>query len=270
MIEAFRQPFMQQALLASMLIATTCSFLGVYVVLKRIVFVGAALSEISAAGVGLALILGWSPTWASIVAALAGVALLALPSASKRIPREAGIGVTYVAASALAILLVTKSPLGKEEIERILFSGDVLTVQPSEIWMLAGMLVLVALLFTLFAKQILFTSFDPEMADASGYRSRAWELLFYVAIGLVISIAIHTVGALLAFSLLVVPAVAALMVAQGMRSAMGIAVAIGLISSALGLYFSYQADLPTGPTIVVIASGILLLASGARSALRVG
>lgn len=257
MIEVFKLPFMQQALIASLMVAIGCSVLGVSIVLRRVVFVGAALAQISAAGIALALMLGIHPNGLSFIAALAGVILFSIPRKKSPLPTEAFIGIGYILASALSILFVAHSPRGEDDVMNVLF-GNVLTVGADQLYLLAGTLVVILLIQLIFSKQFLFTSFDPEVASATGMNPRVWDFLFYLCVGLLISVSIRVAGALVTFCLLVIPAASGLLLARGMKSALIISGVVGALSAFLGLYLSFISDLPTGPTVVA-SSGILLL-----------
>ncbi len=260
MIEIFQIPFMQQALLASLLAGVTCAFLAVFVVLKRVVFVGIALAQLSSAGVALALLLGltagWHLTLSSLVFMLAGVALFSAPLGGRQLPREAIIGIAYAVASALGILLVARSAAGESHMLYLLF-GNILAVTPLDNWLMGGVFAAVALIHYLFHKEFVLVSFDPETADTLGVRSRRWELLFYLTLGVTIAIALRVLGALLVFSFLVIPGVIGLLVAPRLRGAFVGAALAAVVSAAAGLYLSFALDLPTAATIVLLAFALL-------------
>lgn len=265
-LTVFRLDFMQRALSAGLIVSGVCAFLGVYVVLRRIVFVGVALAEMSSAGVALSLLVGLSPMLGSIAVMLAGVWLLSVRWGGRRIRQDAFIGVGYVVASAFAILLIAKSPKGEGSLLDVLF-GNILTVTASDVTATAVALALVLLFHAVFYKELLFVSFDPDTATASGFNSRLWEALLYVTIGLSIACAIHAVGVLLAFAALVIPAVTALLLTRRMAGAFTVSIIAGLLPVPIGLYLSFVADLPSAATIVATSFGLLVVA-GIVSRLR--
>jgi ABC-type Mn2+/Zn2+ transport system permease subunit len=256
--EVFGLDFMRRALVAGLAVGAACAYLGVYVVLRRIVFVGVALSEISSAGVALSFLIGLAPMLGSVALMLMGVGLFSVRWAPRKVRQDAFIGVGYVVASAMAILLIAKSPQGEGHLLDLLF-GNILTVTPADV--LATILALagVLLFHGLFAKELLFVSFDPDTAQAAGYRARLWETLLYVTIGLAIAFSIHAVGVLLTFASLVLPAVTALLVTRRMNRVWPVSVLAGVVPVPLGLYVSFVRDLPSAATIV--ATGFVLLAA---------
>ena len=203
MLDVFRIPFLQTALAASLIVGAVCAYLGVHVVLRRIVFVGAALAQVSSAGVGLALCTGTNPSVISLLLTLGGVAAFSARSMSRRTTQESIIGVGYAVASALAVLFVARSAQAEARMLDVL-SGNVLTVTPRQVWLMAVVATVAVVLHTLLQKQFLFSAFDPETARASGVRASWWDLLFFLILGVVISFSIRLAGTLLVFAFLVV------------------------------------------------------------------
>jgi ABC-type Mn2+/Zn2+ transport system permease subunit len=257
MTSVFHDSFLQTALIASLVVGAVCAYLGVYVVLRRIVFVGAALAQTSSAGVGLALYVGQDPALVSLIVTLGGVAAFSVKSKDRRTTQESLIGVGYAVASALAVLFVAKSAQGEARMLDVL-SGNILTVTPREVWWMVGIGALAIALHTLLSKQFLFSMFDPETAQASGLRSAWWDLLFFLILGVVISVAIRLAGTLLVFAFLVIPAVTGLLLTQHLGRISAIAIGAASIATIFGLYASVKMDLPSGPAIV--ACSFILLA----------
>ncbi|MDZ7289510.1 MAG: metal ABC transporter permease [candidate division KSB1 bacterium] len=259
MLEAFRLPFMQYALIATSLIAALCSLLGVYIVLKRIVFVSAVLAQVSTAGLGLAFLVGLHPTVTALLLTLVAVVMFARTSFRGKIPQDSVLGISYVTAFAFGILFIARAAQGMEELQHLL-QGNILTISPQQIYLLAGTAVVVGLIHYLFYKEFLFVSFDAEMAQTQGYNVKAWNFLLYFTVGLVIALGIRVAGVLLIFAFLVMPAAIALLLLRRMRGIFAMAIVIGLIAVFLGLYFSFDLDLPSGPTIVTVLFIFLLMA----------
>ncbi|MDZ7359078.1 MAG: metal ABC transporter permease [candidate division KSB1 bacterium] len=263
MVEIFGLPFMQFALIASVIIGTLCAFLGVYIVLKRMVFFSAAVAQVSTAGMALAFLLGLNPTFISLLVTMLAVLLFALRPSSEKIPPDSLLGISYVGAFALGILFIAKAAQGAEELQHLL-QGNILTITPGQIYLLLVTFVIVGIIHLLFYRQFIFIAYDPAMAQTQGYHVTGWNLLLYFTLGLVISLGIKISGVLLIFSFLVMPAVTGLLVARKMRHIFLVAILSSLMSVVSGLYFSFQLDLPSGPTIVAVMLGLLLVAFGLR------
>jgi len=251
MIEIFELPFMQNALIASFLIGIICAILGVYIVLKKVVFFSASLAQISTAAMALAFLLGWNATATSLIVTFLIVVVFSIKPSWGKIPLDSILGIGYVAAFALGILFMAKSAIGIEELHHLL-QGNILTISSQQIYILFIVFVITGLVHFIFRKELLFISFDPIMASTQGYNVQAWNLLLYFTIGLIISFGIRVSGVLLIFAMLVIPAVVSLLFVKNIKKVFFVAIFVNIISVFVGLYSSFQLDLPSGPTIVAV------------------
>jgi len=248
------------------------------------VFVSAALSEISGVGVATAFYVGavagidphthraipllLEPVWFSLVFACAAAALFSLRPGHRKLAPETIVGLGYIVASALVLAILNSPRIAQEAhaVGDILF-GNAVTVPRAQIYALAAAGAAAVLAHVLFFKELLFVSYDPETAVVQGVRVFRYETLLNVIIAVVISVATRAVGALPVFAFTVIPAAAALMVTENIRATMPLAVIFGVVSAALGYYVSWIEQLPTGATMVVVAS-VFLLPGLARLARR--
>lgn len=278
LIERLLHPFhfFAGTYLAALVIGIVCGYLGVFIALRRVIFVGVALAEISAAGMAAAFytftLLGlgevghaeafrYSVLAGSVLFSFGGVLLFSRPPADGKISREAMIGLAYATAAGLSILFVWKSAQGLEELKNIL-SGSVLFVDRTQLLTLVATGAVLALIHGLFFKEFVFVSFDPIMARTLGLRARGYDLLLFVTIGVAIAISLRTGGVLTVFAFLVIPAQAGLLIGGRLGTAFVHALAQAAVGSAVGLYISDAWDLPTGPATAVTLT-VLLLATGA-------
>lgn len=265
----------REALYGALVIAVACSVLGVYVVLRRIVFVGATLAQISSAGIAFALWLGGTglalgpllhPTLMSLLLTLAAVMFFA-SGARGRIPPDATIGVAYAVAAALGILLIAKATSG--EAHDIFLQGNILGITRGDTLVLITVAVPVLVLHALFYKELLFVSFDRETARTLGYNVRRWDLLLYLTLGVVIASAMQFAGVMLVFNFLVLPAVTGLLLSQTMRGLFFWSVTSALLAAVMGFSLSVPFDLPSGPTISAVSGALVFFAwAGRRVAAR--
>jgi zinc transport system permease protein len=265
-MEMWQQDFMLRTLAGTGLVAALCSYLGVFIVLRRAVFVGAALAQVSSLGVALALFAaGWLgarthgqlPWLAQPLALLltVGAALLfAAQTRERRLPRETLIGVAYAAAGALAILVVAVSAGAEAEVMNLLF-GNVLTISGSGIAGLGLLVLIVGGTHVACFKEFLLVSFDPDMAQALGLRARWWNALLFLSIGVTVAFTIRAAGALVVFGFLVLPAATALVLGGGLVRVIVVSVVTGLAACLTGASASYVWDLPTGPSVVCMLVG---------------
>ncbi len=247
-----------QALLAGVIIAAVCSLLGVFVILKRVVFIGIMLSEVAACGIAAGMVLGIHPYLGAGILTLVAVALLAQSFELERIPRDAILGVIFVLASALSILLVSKSGFGLEEVKSLLY-GDLILTTNKDLNIIVATLapVLVWLIVTL--RPTLYTFLDREAAKLLGVRVNLWEFGYFFALGLAVSAASKVAGAMLVFCYLVVAPAAALVLSRRLWLVMCAAAFIAIACTLLGLYESIAQDLPTNQTIAVMTCGGFVL-----------
>ncbi len=264
-----------EPMIAGMLAGAILGYIGVFVVLKRMVFVSAALSEISGVGVAFAFYLGavmgidphahgaipvlLEPTWFSLLLACAAAAAFSLRPGHRRLATETIVGLGYIIASALVLAILNSPRIAQEAhaVGDILF-GNAVTVPLRQIWALVAASLAAVIVHLLFFKELLFVSYDPETAVIQGVGVFRYELLLNLAIAVVISVATRAVGALPVFAFSVIPAAAALMITEKMRLTIALSITFGVVAAALGYYVSWIEQLPTGATMVVVAAVFLV------------
>src|SRR2546423_3664026 len=257
----------KDALYGALLIALACSVLGVYVVLRRIVFVGAALAQISSAGIALALWLagrGWGgelthhPVAFALIFALAGALFFSIGHTPRAgVPPDATIGVTYAVAAAAGILLISKAVTG--EAHDIFLQGNILGITRADTFVLLGIAVPVLVAHLFFYKEFLFVSFDRETARTLGFHVATWNAFLYFTLGLVIAFAMQFAGVMLVFNFLVLPAVTGLLLARSMGAIFAIAIGSAVVSAIVGVTLSLPFDLPSGPPSHAASGGLAVL-----------
>lgn len=255
--EIWREP-----LLASLVAGALCGFLGVYVVLRRTVFVSAALTQLSTLGLITALILeeslGVEVEHAGVQLAVAlafsvvGALALGMALHGRRLPAETGVGATYVLAGALVVLGANRLVHAAHDLNAMVF-GNAVAVPLGDLLVLTAVAVACAVAHAMFAKEFVFVSFDGESAAALGYRTSGWNALLFLTLGLAVPVAARALGALPVFAFLTIPAAAALLVARRLRAVFALATAIGVFAAAGGYLVSWFWQLPTGATMVVLA-----------------
>lgn len=242
-------------------------YLGLHVLLRQVIFVDLALAQIAALGTVVAFVFGHpvgSPTSFaySLGAAVLGALIFSITRTRNqeetRVPQEAIIGITYVIASATAILVADRAPEGAEHIKELLAGSILWVTWPTVI---KDLLVYsaVGLFHYIFRKRFILLSEDPDRAYAQGLKVWFWDFLFYVSFGVVITLSVEVAGVLMVFAYLVAPAIIALGSSDRWGPRVAIAWAVGFLASALGLIASYQVDFPSGPAIVCSLGLFLLL-----------
>lgn len=262
----FELEFMRLAAVAGIAAGISLGILGVYVVLKRVVFVGLTLANVATLGAAVALALGWPIHVVAIFAALAGAAALALVATPRTLPAESLVGWGFAAASSITVLVLARTA-GDADAMRLLF-GNVLAINPFEAKLLGAVALIVVTIHAVFARRFVLVVFDPETARAAGISTTLWSLVLYLTIGGATAAAVHETGALLAFALLTLPAMSALLLTRGLRAAFATAVAIAVVGVGAGLVLSFRWDLPTGPFTVALLAAFVPVALLIRMARR--
>lgn len=243
-------------------------YLGIHVISRKVIFVDLALAQIAALGATYAVTLGYDAmtdsfkvSLFSLLFAFVGAGAFAIARMRKeKVPQEAFIGIIYAAASALAILILSKSSSGGEELKHMLV-GDLLLVSVQTVINVAILYGIIGIFHVLFRKKFLAISLDPEAAEASGIKVRVWDVLFYMSFGIVITKSVAMVGVLLVFSYLVVPAVIAQMWSNTIRGRLLLGWLMAILASIAGIRWSFYSDYPTGPAVVVMLALFLVAAS---------
>ena len=274
---------LRDALVGSVLVGVVCPLVGAYFVLRRMIFLGVALPQLSAAGIAFSFVgyrLAVGPhehgnvserelaMLGSFAFTLGGLLVLTAFERRGRETVEARIGVTYAIAAALTILFLAVDPHGDAEMVNLL-KGDILATTRTSLTLLAYVLGAVVLVLFAFRKEFLLVSFDRDLAVVFGKRAALWDGLLYLLIGITISLGVMTAGPLVTFGFLVVPPLTARFLTRRMLSFSLVAAAIGGAAAFGGFYCAYRMDLPLGPAEVALAS-LMLIVVGTASMIRQG
>ncbi|MFA4030063.1 MAG: hypothetical protein GDYSWBUE_001458 [Candidatus Fervidibacterota bacterium] len=235
-------------ILSASIASAACCYVGVYVVLRRIVFVSAALAQLGAAGVGLGLMLNINPVATCYAFILLGMLFVPLIQRERKVSRESILGAMYAVAASLAMIFVAKSPAEQHLMESILFGELLYATKDVALRLGAVTAFTLAIHLTLF-KPLLLSSFDPEFATTLGIRTRLFDGIFYIVLAVLIGECIRAIGALLTFAYLVLPPLTALLLTDRFKSAFAISISCGLVANIVGIVVSFHYDLPSSPTV---------------------
>jgi zinc/manganese transport system permease protein len=257
-------------LMAAVLFPWLLVYLGMHVIQRGIIFIDIAMAQLASLGVCLAVLLhldldGYAAFAIALGFTLTGAAIFSFTGKrSSRVPQEAVIGISYVVAAAAAVLLLSRSAEGDEEIKNMLV-GNILLVTPEEVWKAFGLFVGVGLFHWFCRGPLLRASFDRETAYAEGIKVRLWDFAFYAMFGLVVTSFVRIAGVLLVFTYLIVPAVCGINLASTFFKRLMMGWLIALIGGIGGLFWSFYQDLPSGAAMVCVFGILLLLVSVASS-----
>jgi zinc/manganese transport system permease protein len=266
----FHYSFMLPALVICLILAGIHTYFGYHIVERGVIFVDLSLSQIAALGASVAILLGWgenAPTLSFLVSlgfTFGGAILFAfLRKSQNAAPMEALIGITYAGAIAISLLVLEKSATGTEHIKEMLV-GTILTVSWHDVVQLGLIVLVVAIIHWLSRKSLFLISECPEKATERKLRLWLWDIIFYATFGVVVTSSVKVAGVLLIFSLLIIPAIAAMISTSGRVRRMVWGWGIGLAGCVLGLEVSLRGDFAAGPSIITTLLAIMLLCAGIK------
>jgi manganese/iron transport system permease protein len=250
--------FLPKALAISVMAAVVCGVVGCHVVLRGMAFIGDAVSHAVFPGVAVAFVLQGSLVLGGAVAGVITAVLVAVFSQERRVREDAVIGVFFVAAFALGIVIISRAPGYAGSLQQFLF-GSITGIPDEDVARVAlssvGLLAVMAALHRGFVSVAL----DREMARAMGLRVFALDLALYVAVTIAVVISLQTIGNILVLALLVTPAAAARMLTDRLSVMMVLAPSLGALGAFVGIYLSWSQDLPVGGTIVLVVTAEFLV-----------
>jgi ABC-type Mn2+/Zn2+ transport system permease subunit len=283
--EIFHPAFLlRNSVYISLLVGVTCPLVGGYLLVRRMVFMGVALPQISSCGIAFAFALqGWGlvphahdtagervlALLGSVAFTLASILVLTILQRRKRGTVEGRLGALYVLAGAWSILLLVKNPFGEHGMLDLL-KGEIIAVSNSELLLTACVVVFVVVPLCIFNKEFLLVSFDPEMAITLKKRVPAWDGLLFSLVGLMVSVSVLSVGPLVTFGFLLIPPLIAHELARTMKQFLIVAAGIGGVSAIIGFALAYKWDLPVGATDVAVLGALLAVVSIGRRLARRG
>jgi len=269
LVEPFRLPYMQRALLEVLLLGALAGVVGVFVVLRRLAFVSDALTHTIFPGVVIAHLLDRSLLLGALAfGVLTAVLLTGITTTSRRVGADAALAILLTSFFSLGVVLVSRTRTYTADLTVFLF-GRVLAVDRADLLQTLALAVVVAAALWALRKELVLRAFDPDGAAAMGYRTAALDLVLNLLIALVVVAAVKAVGTVLVVALIVVPAAAARLLADRVATTAVLACALGALGGWLGLAASYEVSvdhgvrLASGATIVVVLVVLFALAAAA-------
>ncbi|MBV8369954.1 MAG: metal ABC transporter permease [Candidatus Eremiobacteraeota bacterium] len=262
----FQYDFMQRAFVVALFVGALCSAMGTYVVLRKLSFIGDGLAHASFAGIAIAYLRGANFYAGAAAATIVTALLIGFVHRRGRVSLDTAIGVLFTGAFALGVFLMSRSPRATVDLQSFLF-GSILGVSPFDVAMVVGLGLFVALVVGALWRPLLYTSFDPIVAEAAGIRAGFVDYALLVILALTIIVALQAVGIVLVAALLVTPAAAAAQLTKRFIPMMLLSCLFGVFSTVGGLYASYELHASSGATIVLLAT-LLFFVTLAISAAR--
>jgi ABC-type Mn2+/Zn2+ transport system permease subunit/Mn-dependent DtxR family transcriptional regulator len=261
-IEPLQYQFVQRALIASVLVGAINGALGCFIILRRMAFIGDALSHAILPGVVIAFMVAGKGHFALFLGAVfAGIVtalLIGFVNRNSRVKEDSAIGVIFIGMFALGILLISRLRAVHLDLQHFLF-GDPLGVSTGDLYLtgIIGVIIIASIL--LFYKQLLLTSFDPVMATAIGMNTGLVHYFLMGILSMTIVASLQAVGIILVVAMLITPGATAFLLTERLPRMIGLASAIGALAAIIGLYISYWMNYSSGAAMVIVVTVIFLL-----------
>ncbi|MBW4673903.1 MAG: metal ABC transporter permease [Desmonostoc geniculatum HA4340-LM1] len=260
LIEPLQYGFMQRSLVIAILVGLLCAVVGSYLMVQRLALLGDAISHSVLPGLAIAFMVGANIYIGAFIAGVVSTMAIAWIRVRSPIKEDAAMGIVFSAFFALGITLITVIQKdNKIDLNHFLF-GNLLSVTIDEVRDTAIIAAIVLIVVVLIYKELLFYTFDPLGAQAAGLPVDRLNFGLMLLIALTIVASMKAVGVILVLSLLITPGATAYLLVKRLNQVMILGAVIGVISSISGMYLSYFYNLPSGPAIVLVVSGLFLLA----------
>jgi zinc transport system permease protein len=259
MIEVFSSSFMQKALLVGVIVSLLSGLISVFVVLRKMSFIGAGISHAAFGGIAIGFLAGINPIFTAILYSIAVALGIEFISRKGKVSEDASIGIFFASSMALGIVLLSLSKEYTVDLFGYLF-GNILAISRGEVILSMIIAISVIGVIMLFLKEIFITTYNEEIARVSGIPVRAINTLFLILLAISIVISMKIVGIILVSALLVIPGATAQLFARNLFSMIAVSCGVAVISTVLGLILSYEFDIAPGGSIVLTATSIFFAA----------
>lgn len=264
LLELLHYTFFQHALLGSLFASIACGIIGTYIVTRRLVFISGGITHASFGGIGLGLYAGISPLLSAAVFSVLSAFGVEWLSKRKDMREDSAIAVFWTFGMAVGIIFSFLAPGFTPDLSAFLF-GNILTITPTDIWMLATLSVLLILFFTLFLNPIIYIAFDREFARSQRIPVAIFEYLLMMFIALTIVSCLRMVGIVLAISLLTLPQMTANLFTHSFKRIIWLSIVIGYVGCLGGLFISYKLQVPSGAAIIFFSILVYALCKVGKS-----
>jgi ABC-type Mn2+/Zn2+ transport system permease subunit len=266
--EPFEYRFMRHALVAALVVGVLSPAVGVWIVLRRLAYLGDAMSHATLAGVATAYLVGVSITVGALGAGIAMGLVMAVLASHPRLAQDAIIGIVETGLFALGVLLITRSDRIGVDLSHFLF-GQITTVTRGDLVVNVAMAVAALAMLVVLFGDLRMATFDPEHAQQVGVRVTLLRFVLLVALSVTVVVSLQTVGLLMSIAMLIVPAASARMLTSRVTTMTLVAVAFGVVAAAGGLLLSYHLASAPGATIALVAVAVCLVTFGVTLPRRV-
>ena len=258
MFELLQLEFMQRAFITGLFLAPLLAVLGSFVTLRKMSFFADGIAHASLLGVAISILAGIAPFAGALIIGIIFGILVFLLERNTTVASDALIGIIFTTGLALGIILISLQPGYQPDLISFLF-GNILAITWGNVWMIGLFsMVILFILFTLFRKLIL-TSIAEELAWTSGISTTLINLIFYICLSVAVVLGVKLLGIILVSALIITPSVTAKLVTHSFKAYITWSIIFSLIAFMAGLFMSYYLDLPSGASIVLMATSVFII-----------
>ncbi len=254
---------MQRAFLAGIILAPLLSVLGSFATLRKMSFFAEGIAHASLLGVALAILAGVTPFNGALVIGVVFGVLVYVLERQTNITSDALIGIIFTAGMALGIMIISAQPGYQPDLLSFLF-GSILAITWSNVYVIFGLSVAILCFVGIYFKHLILLTLSKEIAWTSGVNTKMLDLAFYILISVSVVLGVKLLGIILVSALLITPAVTAKLITGSFRSYVTLSVIFALVAFVAGLFVSYYLDLPSGASIVVMATTLFVVVLAGR------
>lgn len=258
-MEILSYGFMQRAIITGIVVSILTGVISVFVVLRRVAFVGSGISHAAFGGVAIGFLAGINPMITAMIYSILIAFGIERISSRGKVAEDTAIGVFFSSSMALGIVLIGLSKRYNVDLFGYLF-GSILAISEKEMWLTIGITLVILITLVMIIKELLSVTFNEELAVVSGIPTRLIKSIFLVSMAVAIVMSIKVVGIILVSALLVIPGAVAQLLSRSFYPMILISCSIALFSTITGLYLSYQFDLSPGGMIVLIITAFFFAA----------
>lgn len=251
LLEPFQFEFFRNGTIAAVLVGGLCGLIGVYIVLRGMSYIGHGLSHAIFGGAVVSFVMAWNFYVGAGLWGFVAAVLINQTVRRTKIGADAAIGVITTASFAIGVALISRYRRFTRSFDAALF-GNILGVTPQDVWMVAGVTVLVTVIIFFFYKQLLFTTFDAEVAQVYGVQTQWVDTMFALLLAAALIVSMQILGVTLIAAALVIPAITARLMTDSFDRMVLASTLIGALTGLIGMYLSYYVDVASGATIVLL------------------
>jgi zinc transport system permease protein len=263
MLQVLQQEFMQNAVLAGLLVSIASGIIGTFVVVNRIVFIAGGIAHAAYGGVGMGFFFRFNPVWGALGFSLLAALGMGVVQRKTQLRQDTVIGMMWAIGMAIGVIFVDLTEGYTANLTSYLF-GSILAVSRQDLWVMLGLDVLVVVLVVLFYKELQAIAFDPTFATIRNLPVDGLYLMLMGITAVTVVMLMRVVGIILLIALLAMPAAIANLFVQNLKTMMVVASGLCMVFTTVGLALSYVLNFTSGAMIVLCAAAAYLLSLGIR------